>query len=69
MLLPANTSSPASMIAEALGIYKNLTSNTSVPGIKQMLDNSSESMDESVKKNKKLSKFVEQNSSEQMFVN
>lgn len=48
MLLPANASSPASMIAEALGIYKNLTSNTSVPGIKEILDNSSESINDQI---------------------
>ncbi|KAL8095608.1 hypothetical protein AgCh_036868 [Apium graveolens] len=53
MLLPVNTSSPASMIAEALGIYKNLTINTSVPGIKEILDNSSKGIDEPVQKNKK----------------
>ncbi|KAL1813659.1 hypothetical protein DCAR_0626020 [Daucus carota subsp. sativus] len=60
MLLPANTSSPASMIAEALGIYKNLTSNTPTPGLKEISEqNSSESIndkilsEESVKRNKK----------------
>ena len=60
MLLPANASSPASMIAEALGIYKNLTSNTSVPGLEEIpKDNASESIsdkifsEEFVKKNKK----------------
>ena len=60
MLLPANTSSPASMIAEALGIYKNLTSNTPTSGLKEISEqNSSESIndkilsEESVKRNKK----------------
>lgn len=60
MLLPANASSPASMIAEALGIYKNFTSNTSVSGLNEISkENPYESItdkimsEESAKKNKK----------------
>ncbi|KAL8095607.1 uncharacterized protein LOC141689064 [Apium graveolens] len=41
LLLPANASSPASMIAEALGIYKNLTSNNSESGVTEISEDNS----------------------------
>ncbi|KAL1813658.1 hypothetical protein DCAR_0626018 [Daucus carota subsp. sativus] len=41
LLLPANASSPASMIAEALGIYKNLTANCSESNVPEISEGSS----------------------------
>ncbi|KAL1822331.1 hypothetical protein ACET3Z_009109 [Daucus carota] len=51
LLLPINATSPASMIAEALVIYKNLVSNTEIPEDKSVNDKLLS--EDSVKENKK----------------
>lgn len=60
LLLPANASSPASMIAEALGIYKSLTSNNSGSGLAEIAEDISVKdkllSEDSVKENKKSGK-------------